>query len=36
VHENTHEILNNVQVAGIKDALNFYDEWRTPLDEHKD
>ena len=36
VHEITHEILSNVQVSGIKNALNFYDEWRAPLDELRD
>lgn len=36
VHKNTHEILSNVRVSGIKDTLNFYDEWRAPLDEHRD
>ncbi len=36
VHKNTHEILNNVQISDIKDVFNFYDEWRAPLDEHRD
>jgi len=36
VHEITHEVLSNVQVSGIKDALSFYDEWRAPLEELRD
>ncbi len=36
VHKNTHEILSNVQISDIKDVFNFYDEWRAPLDEHRD
>lgn len=32
VHEITHEILIQVQVAGLKNVLKFYEKWRQPID----
>ena len=28
VHAKTHEILNPVRLSGLKDVLDFYDDWR--------
>lgn len=33
VHEKTHEILKPVHVTGLPDVLEFYKNWRTPLDD---
>jgi len=33
VHEITREILNTVQIPGLPDVLDFYDKWRTPVDD---
>ena len=32
VHENTHQILHQVQVAGMVEVLDFYRKWRQPLE----
>jgi len=32
VHENTHQILRQIQVSGISVVLEFYDKWRQPLE----
>lgn len=32
VHANTHQILNQVQVAGLFPVLEFYRKWRQPLE----
>ena len=32
VHANTHQILNQVQVAGLLPVLEFYRKWRQPLE----
>jgi hypothetical protein len=32
VHENTHQILHQIQVSGISTVLNFYNKWRQPLE----
>ena len=32
VHENTHEILQPVQVSGMVAVLDFYHKWRQPLE----
>ena len=36
VHENTHEILRNLQVHGLPVVLKFYHEWRKPFDGLRD
>ena len=36
VHENTHEILRNLQVRGLPVVLKFYHEWRKPFDGLRD
>jgi len=33
VHEDTHQILKNVQVNGISNVLDFYNQWRLPFDK---
>ena len=33
VHEDTHQILRNVQVPGIPTVLDFYHQWRQPFDK---
>ena len=32
VHENTHQILHQIQVAGISAVLEFYNKWRQPIE----
>lgn len=32
VHENTHQILDTVQISGMLDVFNFYKRWRQPLE----
>ena len=32
VHENTHKILNPVQVSGMQSVLEFYRKWRQPIE----
>ncbi len=32
VHENTHQILNQVRIAGLLPVLDFYRKWRRPLE----
>ena len=32
VHESTHQILNQVQVAGLLPVLEFYRKWRQPIE----
>ncbi|MGD9045571.1 MAG: hypothetical protein PVG06_17790 [Desulfobacterales bacterium] len=32
VHENTHQILRQIQVEGISAVLEFYNKWRQPLE----
>jgi hypothetical protein len=32
VHENTHQILNRIQVSGMAAVLQFYKKWRQPLE----
>jgi hypothetical protein len=32
VHENTHQILNQVQVAGLSPVFEFYRKWRQPIE----
>ena len=32
VHENTHQILHQIQVSGISAVLKFYNKWRQPLE----
>ena len=36
VHENTHEILQNLQIDGLAAVLRFYHEWRKPFDGLRD
>lgn len=33
VHEDTHQILRNIQVTGISTVLDFYNQWRQPFDK---
>jgi len=33
VHEKTHEILSPLQVSGMKNAFEFYKNWRNPLEK---
>ena len=33
VHENTHQILHQIQVSGISAVLKFYHKWRQPLED---
>ena len=33
VHEKTHEILSPLQVAGMENAFEFYENWRKPLEK---
>jgi hypothetical protein len=33
VHTLTHQILTGVNVSGINDVLNFYRQWRKPIEE---
>jgi hypothetical protein len=35
VHEDTHQILKNVQVSGISTVLEFYNQWRQPFDKFR-
>ena len=32
VHDNTHQILNQVQVDGLMPVLEFYRKWRQPIE----
>ncbi|MDP2644845.1 MAG: hypothetical protein Q8P24_07885 [Desulfobacterales bacterium] len=32
VHENTRVVLRNIQVQGMGDVLDFYNQWHLPLD----
>ena len=32
VHELTHDILNPVRIDGIAEVLNFYNQWREPIE----
>ena len=32
VHDNTHQILNQVQVAGLSPVFEFYRKWRQPIE----
>jgi hypothetical protein len=32
VHEETHEILRPLNVSGMQDAFEFYENWRNPLE----
>ena len=32
VHENTHQILNRVQVTGLTPVFEFYRKWRQPIE----
>jgi hypothetical protein len=32
VHENTHQILSQVQLAGLLPVLEFYRKWRQPIE----
>ncbi|MGD8990347.1 MAG: hypothetical protein PVI00_02715 [Desulfobacterales bacterium] len=32
VHKNTHQILNQVQVAGLSPVFEFYRKWRQPIE----
>jgi len=32
VHENTHRILHPVQISGMVEVLDFYKNWRQPLE----
>ena len=32
VHKYTHDILNEVQVAGMSEILKFYDKWHNPIE----
>jgi hypothetical protein len=32
VHENTHQILKQIKVAGMSAVLEFYSRWRQPLE----
>ena len=36
VHENTHQILRDLQVYGLPVVLKFYHEWRKPFDGLRD
>ena len=33
VHRRTHEILQPVQVHGLKNVLDFYNDWRVPYED---
>jgi hypothetical protein len=33
VHELTHKILRPVRIDGLPEVLDFYIQWRTPIDE---
>ena len=33
VHELTHKILRPVRIEGLPEVLNFYVQWREPIDE---
>lgn len=32
VHQHTHRILSRVRLTGLPAVLNFYDQWRQPID----
>lgn len=36
VHENTHEILRNLQISGLPEVFKFYHLWRKPFDGLRD
>jgi hypothetical protein len=33
VHEDTHQVLQNVHVQGLPSVLDFYHQWRQPIDK---
>ncbi len=33
VHQRTHEILKPVQIEGLKNVLEFYNDWRVPYED---
>jgi hypothetical protein len=33
VHQKTHEILKPVQIEGLKNVLEFYNDWRVPYED---
>ncbi len=36
VHEKTHQILINVNDAGLAHVFDFFDRWRAPFDKYRD
>jgi hypothetical protein len=36
VHRRTHDILHPVQIEGLSDVLEFYNDWRVPYEDLRD
>jgi hypothetical protein len=36
VHRRTHDILHPVQIGGLSDVLEFYNDWRVPYEDLRD